>query len=193
MLKIRYSTRQALMLKAKPSPPERPVFVGCDPGLSGGFFVVDATGNPLGSVRTPLVQTVTKSGKKKRSVDGRALVEFLRQVVGGRKAVAVVEEVSTFPRDGRVGAFRFGESFGFVQGVFAAMGYDLVLVGPKVWQKALLPRLDGNTKELARKALVVVYGGSVLKGLSAKADNGIVDAALIAEFGRKEWLKRHAD
>lgn len=71
------------------------------------------------------------------------VLELIRSIktaaeVEGESVVCVLEEVGGFVGKAQPGSamFKFGEQFGFLQGVVQALGLRLERVRPQVWQKA---------------------------------------------------------
>ena len=66
------------------------------------------------------------------------IIDLLRSIYAPHpNAVCYLEKVSGFAGKGRPGAhmFKFGEGFGFLQGVIMSASIKLVLVRPQEWQK----------------------------------------------------------
>ena len=97
-----------------------------DPGVSGGLAV-----SSFGKAECwPMPKT---------EGDRVALVREIRDAaaVEGCELVCVLEEVGGYVGKRQPGSamFRFGENFGFIQGVVQTLGIRLVLVRPQDWQK----------------------------------------------------------
>jgi hypothetical protein len=97
-----------------------------DPGLSGGLAV--SWFGKTECWRMP-----------KTEGDRVALVREIRDAAAmeGCGLVCVLEEVGGYVGKRQPGSamFRFGENFGFIQGVIQTLGIRLVLVRPHVWQR----------------------------------------------------------
>jgi hypothetical protein len=74
--------------------------------------------------------------------------------------------------------FKLGESFGEVCGVLRALGFPLVLVRPRVWQRSLsgLKGLSGHP----RKRVLADHARRLIPGAKITVRNA--DAGLIAHY-----------
>lgn len=93
-----------------------------DPGKNGGIAVSDASGKVTAY---PMPETVK---------DLYSLL-FHLTFVNTPCVEAVVERVHSMPTDSASAAFTFGENFGMIQGVLAAIGVPYRFVQPHAWQK----------------------------------------------------------
>ena len=56
----------------------------------------------------------------------------------------LVERVHSMPKQGVSSSFKFGENFGWFQGLLQGLGIPYTLVSPSVWQKAMECRSGGD-------------------------------------------------
>jgi hypothetical protein len=115
------------------------VYVGIDPGISGGVCVIDRDGNAnaIACPKTPMLM-------------GEELFGMLPN--DGTEVVGVIEHVHAFPTDGRSSAFKFGRNFGQWEGILSEMNVPYTLVTPYTWQKHFeCPKFD--TKKLRKRWL----------------------------------------
>jgi crossover junction endodeoxyribonuclease RuvC len=85
------------------------------------------------------------------------------------------------PRDGHVGAFSFGRSYGIIETALAAAQIPFRTVRPQVWKKAMGVLAD---KDQARQmATQLIPSGAEFWPL--KKHDGRAEAALIAQYGRQ--------
>ena len=117
------------------------IFIAIDPGKNGGIAWRNA----------------------ERQVWAIAMPETVRDLVDALRGICVrfpcffmecvVERVHSMPRDGSASAFAFGENFGQIQGVLAALGIPYRFVTPQTWQKKVgaLPK-DKKERKNALKA-----------------------------------------
>jgi len=88
-----------------------------------------------------------------QQVNGAELAAQLREIRAahlGADVLAVLERVSAMPGQGVSSMFRFGEGYGVVQGVLAALGIPVIAGSPAVWKRA--SGLIGRDKDVARNA-----------------------------------------
>jgi len=109
--------------------------ISIDPGAKGAVAILNSAGVIVQVFDMPSVELVV-GGKKKVRVSAEMLAAELRLYVD-QGAVAVMESVASSPQMGVSSAFAFGESFGIVKGVLAALAVPLTLVTPATWKKAL--------------------------------------------------------
>jgi hypothetical protein len=95
----------------------------------------------------------------------------------GAYILGVMEAVHSMPKQGSASTFRFGESFGVLKGVMAAVGVTYCLVDPGVWKRRL--QLLGEGKDAARMLAIEMFPGAA-HDLQRKKDIGRADALLIA-------------
>ncbi len=149
-----------------------PCIIGIDPGVGGAisFYFPEA-------VDRICVEDMPTIGK---AVDGAALARRIDQM---RPTMAVVELVHSMPKQGVSSAFNFGDAFGTVKGVLAAMHVPMHLVAPGRWKKHF--RLSAD-KEEARALAVRLWPSA--EGLGRKKDHGRAEAALLARYGAEVIL-----
>lgn len=151
-------------------------FLGIDPGLSGGFAALSHEGLWL------QVMPVAQVGKR-RQLDEQAIVRFLRGYAPGTTRV-FIEAVHAMPKQGVTSMFSFGTGWGLIRGVCAGLGLSYELVRPQEWQRVLLCGQPIGSEYLVASRLWphVDFRASVF---CKKPHSGLVDAALIAEYGRR--------
>lgn len=164
--------------------------IGIDPGQTGAIAAL-ADGDFEAVVDMPLMDRVTKGNE----VDGAQLAGVLREIRGrhpGAAVLVVMEQVNAMPaipnaKGIRVGmgstsAFNFGEGFGVIKGVIAALGMPMVLTAPQKWKKEY--GLIRKPKDLARTIAARRFPVAVPL-LKRVKDSGRADAILIADWGRR--------
>jgi crossover junction endodeoxyribonuclease RuvC len=157
----------------------RAVCIGIDPGVTGGLAILDAqTGELLEGMRTPILPV---PGKKEYDIGG--MKDALAHN-GWTVRLATIEKVGARPGDGIVGAFSFGCGTGLWLGLMSALAIPYIEVTPQRWQSKMLAGLPRGPKS---KASAMRAAKSLFPHIPVrvKADNGIADAALIAEYGRR--------
>jgi hypothetical protein len=151
--------------------------LGIDPGLSGGLAVI----GPDGLWLEPMPRTV----------DGDLDLDELRRLIGdwyGEISNAFVEKVHAMPKQGVSSMFTFGRSYGAILGMLAAFDIHVVHVRPQEWQKEMHEGFAGEPKDRSRAAFAELFPGVNAKRTPKckGPDEGLVEAALIAEFGRRK-------
>lgn len=158
------------------------LILGIDPGFSGAIAWYNATDKKLVWVLPmPLTTNADKvfSTETRVEVDLRGVVKLLRQSM---PAMAVVERVNASPKMGVTSAFRFGEGFGGVSGVLAALGVPMRLVYPNAWKAALGLSADKEQSRILACKLFPEWNATFMAG---KKSADLAEAALLAAYGEK--------
>tara|TARA_B110000967_G_C18600661_1_gene419067 strand:+ start:79 stop:579 length:501 start_codon:yes stop_codon:yes gene_type:complete len=152
--------------------------IGIDPGLSGGIAILE---NNI--VKEIFDMPVMPEGKKnKRQLNSAQLVVLLKNNVNLNSiedSVIVVEQVNAMPGQGVTSMFNFGQTFGAIKGVAAALGLPIFFVRPAKWKKHF--DLIKSSKDASRTKAIEMYPNLSDK-LSKKKDVNKSDAILIARF-----------
>ena len=97
---------------------------------------------------------------------------------------AVIERVSSRPKQGVSSTFKFGANFGMWQGIIAAYGVPCHMPTPRKWQKGLIVKSDGPDPKSRSLAVARRLFPQCSEMLKRKKDNGRSDALLMAYWGR---------
>lgn len=164
-----------------------PVIIGIDPGLSGAFAFYQPRGNLLEIEDAP-VFALPRGGKTKREIDVQSLIAiFRRRCIDPRLMPGVhawLEQVGSMPDQGVASMFAFGQVFGIIKGVLAALAIPVTLVPPVRWKRALgVPAAKDGARARASQLLPAHAGLWPL----VKHD-GRAEAALIAYYGSRQAL-----
>lgn len=157
-----------------------PNVIGIDPGLTGAIAVLSETGELLMAVDMPAFQI---GGKNKIDVHG--LGNELKDYA--RNSRAVIELVSSQPKEGVVSAFSFGFATGAVHGAIGSLGIPLETVTPAKWKRYFRIPKD---KDAARQLAVRKWPHGPF---SRKKDAGRAEAALIALWALETAVLGKAD
>ena len=144
--------------------------VGIDPGKKGGIAVLKTCGElvdmrPMG--------------------EAYELAAILRSMQD-KVTRCYVEKSQAMPGQGTKSMFTYGTGFGKILGVLETLQISHDLVPPQKWQKKMIPGAEkGTSKKAALMKAKQLWPKEsfVLKGCRTPHD-GIVDAVLIAEYGR---------
>ena len=153
--------------------------IGIDPGLSGGIAILKEN-----KVLDLFDMPVMSEGKKnKRQLNSAQLANLIKKNIKTNEDVAVVvEQVNAMPGQGVTSMFNFGQSFGAIKGVCAALEVPIYFVRPSKWKKYF--DLINSSKDASRTKVIEMY-----PTLSKKKDVNKSDAILIARFFRETRLK----
>ena len=150
--------------------------IGIDPGLSGGIAVLENN-----KVLDIFDMPVMSEGKKnKRQLNSAQLVKLIKDNISKNEEVSVVvEQVNALPGQGVTSMFNFGQTFGAIKGVCAALGLPIFFVRPAKWKKHF--ELINSSKDSSRTKAIEMYP-SLSNDLAKKKDVNKSDAILIARF-----------
>ena len=100
--------------------------------------------------------------------------------------IVVVEQVNAMPGQGVTSMFNFGQTFGAIKGVCAALELPIFLVRPSKWKKHF--ELINSSKDASRTKAIEMYP-AISNQLARKKDVNKSDAILIARFYSETRLK----
>lgn len=165
----------------------RELILGVDPGLTGALalyrpaFEAEAGHN---HEVVEIIDTPVHSIGKKNFVDYYALgqwIDLRSQLI----RLAVVEEVSAGPNDGRQSAFRFGETYGAIKGALGAHMVPMRLVKPAVWKRIMKLSSD---KEQSRQAASRLFPSEGQELWPLKKHDGRAEALMLAVYATEVGL-----
>ena len=107
-------------------------------------------------------------------------MNILREnILNSEDIAVVVEQVNAMPGQGVTSMFNFGQTFGAIKGVSAALNLPIFFVRPSKWKKHF--ELINSSKDSSRTKVIEMYP-SLSSQLSKKKDVNKSDAVLIARF-----------
>ena len=150
--------------------------IGIDPGLSGAIAILEDS-----KIKELFDMPVMPDGKKnKRQLNSALLVKLIKNSIKNLEdTVMVVEQVNAMPGQGVTSMFNFGQTFGAIKGICAALGLPIFLVRPAKWKKHF--ELINSSKDASRTKAIEMYP-SFSEQLSKKKDVNKSDAILIARY-----------
>ena len=157
--------------------------LGIDPGLSGAIAILKKK-----KVLNLFDMPVMAEGKKnKKQLNSAQLVNIIREnSIGEEEIVVVVEQVNAMPGQGVTSMFNFGQTFGAIKGVCAALNLPIFFVRPSKWKKYF--ELINSSKDSSRTKVIEMYP-SLSSQLAKKKDVNKSDAILIARYYYDTRLK----
>ena len=152
------------------------MIIGIDPGVSGGISILENKK----VIEVFDMPTMIDGKKNKRQVNGSQVTNIIKEnVYTNKETIVVVEHVNAMPGQGVTSMFNFGQSFGVIKGVCAALGLPIYFVRPTKWKKHF--NLIKTNKEAGRTKAIEVYP-EISGKLSRKKDSNRADAILIARY-----------
>ena len=157
--------------------------IGIDPGLSGGIAILDDL-----KIFDIYDMPIMSEGKKnKNQLNSAQLVNLLKKnIIENEEVSVVVEQVNAMPGQGVTSMFNFGQTFGAIKGVCAALELPIFFVRPSKWKKHF--ELINSSKDSSRTKVIEMYP-TLSDNLSRKKDVNKSDAILIARFFNETRLK----
>ena len=152
------------------------IIFGIDPGVSGAICVLKE-GKILEVYEMP---TMIDGKKNKRQVNGAEVTNiFLKDLNNEYKAKVVVEHVTAMPGQGVTSMFNFGQSFGVLKGICAALKLPIYFVRPVKWKKHF--NLIKTNKDASRTKVIEIFP-YISSKISRKKDSNKADSILIAKY-----------
>ena len=152
--------------------------IGIDPGITGAICFFED-----GQVKDIIEMPNMADGKKnKRQINGpQTYNEILSRIqsIPNKDIFVIIEQVSAMPGQGVTSMFNFGQSFGVIKGICAALKLPIYFVRPVKWKKHF--NLIKTNKDASRTKVIEVYP-NISSKLSRKKDSNKADAILIARY-----------
>ena len=154
------------------------LIIGIDPGISGSLCFFE-DGKIIDLVEMP---NMAEGKKNKKQVNGAQIYnEISSRIINFEKKdiKVIIEQVSAMPGQGVTSMFNFGQSFGVLKGICAAMQLPMYFVRPAKWKKYF--NLINAEKDASRTKAIQIFP-YISEKLSRKKDSNKADAILIASF-----------
>ena len=161
------------------------VYIGIDNGLTGALVALsDHPGPPIELIVMP-----TRGKAKGNEVDGNEIWKFLSTY--NVDTLTVILETPGKHSPGVQALCAMWDSYGVIRGVLESRGIRHHRITPQAWQKVMIPNCaKGDTKPAALQKARQLWPDETWLATprSSVPHTGIVDAALIAEYGRVKRL-----
>ena len=160
--------------------------IGVDLGFKGAITAIDKQGKLIGIMDMPIV-TVTKGKKKKTALDVDGIIDLFTRMITP-DAYIVIEK--THAISSHMSNPQANWNLGFSQGIFEGLirnkGIRYEYVDPRKWQNHFgINGKRGDTKVQAYEVSKQIFKNAVLTTKRGRILDGICDALLIAEWGRR--------
>ena len=156
---------------------------GIDPGVSGAISILENKK----IIEVYEMPTMIDGKKNKRQVNGSQVTNIFKDnLKENKETVVAVEHVNAMPGQGVTSMFNFGQSFGVLKGICAAMQLPIFFVRPTKWKKHF--DLINHQKDSSRTKVIQMYP-KISTLLSRKKDANKADAILIASFHENNMKK----
>jgi hypothetical protein len=161
--------------------PKHRLYLGIDPGATGCAVGIDERGG-FARIVSPLWE-----GK---SMDGRT-IESLRCFIGDVVSVTIEAPPMMFKNQSIVKSIMAVTlNAGVWVGVLSALGCTRIeWVPSRTWQAVLLGKFPkGESKRVSCRVATAIFGSAMGQAIDAWGD-GVADAALLAEWGRRTAVR----
>lgn len=156
--------------------------IGIDNGLTGGIVAIsDHPGPPIAMIPMP-----TRGKSKGNEVDAAALIEWMH-MIGPLDRITVTLETPGKHSPGAQALCSMWDSYGAIRGVLESHRIRHHRITPQSWQKVMLVGCaKGDTKPAALAKAKQLWPDEtwLASRRCTKPHDGLVDAALIAEYSR---------
>jgi hypothetical protein len=168
------------------------IHLGIDLGKEGAIVAIDDRGRITWKIKTPLLKASTKRGKKqgRDEYDIPGMRAVLLRSDASEGIYVCIEKAHTLPAamGGSTANFQRGLSYGLWQGLLVGLEIPYLTVAPQTWQKRMFEGINADdTKQASAIASKRLWPKEDWRRseLAKKIDDGLTDAALIGEFGRR--------
>jgi len=154
------------------------IFMGIDPGQKGGIAVLKMEDTFL--LEMPLCN---------KNIDAMTIVTFLKtHILLNEKSFCIIEKAQPMPKQGVTSVFNYGEGYGELKAVLKFLKIPFQEVRPRVWKKEF--NLNANKKRSVSTCINLFPEiKDQLYGLRGRLKDGIAEALLIAEYGRRIYKR----
>lgn len=157
------------------------IYAGIDPGLNGGVALI--LEDQLHLYKTPII------GNEYDIVQMKNILVKYKNGYG--ELFFTLEKQMALPGQGLTSTFKTGMGFGIWLGLLSGLGISHQVVSAQRWQKLLF---DSVPRKLETKEASVLVAKRLFpvsdfrrSERAKKDDDGLTDAACIAEFGRRTY------
>ena len=154
------------------------LIIGIDPGITGAICFFE-DGKIIDVVEMP---NMAEGKKNKRQVNGAQIYHEISKRIKNlekKDIKVIIEQVAAMPGQGVTSMFNFGQSFGVLKGICAAMQISMYFERPAKWKKYF--NLINSEKDASRTKAIEIFPHFSTQ-LSRKKDSNKADAILISSF-----------
>jgi hypothetical protein len=160
------------------------IIIGIDPGAkSGGICLMDNQGSRIDVAPMPEIELLADWLEAAHKAAGKSIHVFL-------------EKAQSMPGNGGAHMFSYGCHFGELKAVLMMLALPYTLVPPQTWCKVMHAGASaGKPKERSREVVRRLFPQVRLTpegSRATKGHEGMMDALLIAEYGRRTLARTEA-
>jgi hypothetical protein len=157
------------------------IYIGIDNGLTGGLVALsDHPGEPIAMMPMP-----TRGKAKGNEVDAKAVRDWIFALDGSRLTIIIETPGKHSP--GAQALCSMWDSYGAIRAILECCEWRHHRIAPQSWQKVMLIGCaKGDTKPAALSKARQLWPAEtwLASPRCTKPHDGMIDAALIAEYGR---------
>lgn len=163
------------------------IYIGIDNGLTGGLVALsDHPGPPIASIIMP-----TRGKAKGNEVDANAVWDWISTYLDSMESLTVIIETPGKHSPGAQALCSMWDSYGAIRGILESRKIRHHRITPQAWQKTMLVGCSkGDTKPAALAMARRLWPAEtwLASPQCSTPHTGLIDAALIAEYGRIKKL-----
>ncbi len=153
--------------------------LGIDPGLGGGLAIISPSDGMM------LEPMPTIGNELNIPALNKIIADHARDI-----RLAVLEKVGAMPGQGVSSMFKFGRVYGVAEALLVANGIPILDVRPQAWMKVMHEGVNSKLEPKQRSLLafqrLFPFVDARRTAKCRNPDFGLVDAALMAEYGRRQ-------
>lgn len=162
------------------------IYIGIDNGLTGGLVALSRHAGAL----IDRIEMPTRGKSKGNEVDGFTVRNYLLTLRDTGPVTAILETPGKFSA-GVMAISSMWDSYGCIRGILESLEIRHHRITPQSWQRVMLPGCKkGDTKPAALQRARQLWPEEtwLRSHRCTKPHDGMIDAALIAEYGRIKRL-----
>lgn len=170
------------------------LILGIDPGLDGGLVTLSQNRVIHHRFVMPVIETTKRvSGKDKtnRLIDLESLDKIMSKI-DKITTHAFLEQVGARPDQSAQSVFKFGRVYGILESMLVCHKIPYSYVSPQKWTKEMHDGIEPmEPKDRSKIVVAKLYPHDKLLATrrSSVIHSGLMDALLIAEWGRRQLLQ----
>ena len=151
-------------------------YIGIDPGMSGGIAIIQGIPPNEHVDVIPMPETCQQ------------VFQYLNPLV--KPVTVCIEAVGSMPKQGVASTFKFGKGYGELLGICTALQFKIINPRPQAWKKVMLAGTDKSKAASIQRAEHLFPGVNLILPRCRKAHDGLAEALLLSEYGRRTSYER---
>lgn len=162
-------------------------FIAIDPGIKGAIALIKEGGSlKVYDTPTRTWEAKARANKETKDYDIKECRKLLKKLIDGKRTVISLEGVHPF-LGSKVSNFLLGRSKGIWEAIIVSLGHKYNLVPMRSWTTFFFgTKARKHKKESNLKKVKKIFPKSTYH-FRLKKHDGRADAALIAEFSRRNY------